>query len=106
MVSFQKIMEHMEVYREGKNDKTERKSAEAIRTGINIREDFWEDFLLLLNNSAALGELLNVPSTKIASWRSRVQRYLEQVKEEDQVPDPKKRAKMIRAEKDPFDFDW
>ena len=105
MVSFQKIMEHMEVYREEKHGNNDRKSAEAIRTGINIREDFWDDFLLLINNSGALAELLNVPATKVSSWRSRVQKYLDQVKAEDDVPDPKKRAKMIRAEKDPFDFD-
>ena len=106
MVSFQKIMEHMDVFREEQGDKTDRKATEAIRTGINIREDFWDDFLLLINNSAALAELLKVPSTRISSWRSRVQRYLDQVKAEDDVPDPKKRSKMIRAEKDPFDFDW
>jgi ribosomal protein L32 len=105
MLSFHKIMEHMEVYREGKTDKTDKKSSEAIRAGLNIREDFWDDFMLLINNSAALAELLNVPATRVSSWRSRVQRYLDQVKAEDDVPDPKKRARMIRAEKDPFDFD-
>lgn len=99
-------MEHMDVFREEVHDKGDKKSAEAIRTGINIREEFWEDFLLLINNSSALAELLKVPATKISSWRSRVQRYLDLVKSEDDVPDPKKRAKMIRAEKDPFDFDW
>lgn len=106
MVSFHKIMEHMEVYREGQGETTDRKAAEAIRAGINLREDFWDDFLLLLNNSSALAELLKVPTTRISSWRSRVQRYLDQVQAEDEVPDPKKRATMIRAEKDPFDFDW
>ncbi len=106
MVSFQKIMEHMEVFRESQNDKTDKKAAEAIRAGINIREDFWDDFLLLINSSSALAELFKIPATKISLWRSRVQHYLDQVKAEDEVPDPKKRAKMIRAEKDPFDFDW
>ncbi len=106
MVSFQKMMEHMEVFREQQSDKSDGKAVEAIRTGINIREDFWDDFLLLINNSSALGELLKIPATRISSWRSRVQRYLDQVKAEDEVPDPKKRSKMIRAEKDPFDFDW
>jgi hypothetical protein len=106
MVSFHKIMEHMEAYREEKNSSNDRKATEAIRNGLNVSEDFWDNFLLVLNNSGALAELLNVPTTKIASWRSRVQKYLDQVQAEDDVPDPKKRAKMIRAEKDPFDLDW
>jgi len=106
MVSFHKIMEHMEAYREEKTHSNDRKAVEAIRNGLNVSEDFWDNFLLVLNNSGALSELLGVPTTKIASWRSRVQKYLDQVQAEDDVPDPKKRAKMIRAEKDPFDFDW
>lgn len=106
MVSFQKMMEHMDVYREEVSDTSERKASEAIRTGLGIRKEFWEDFLLLLNNSAALSQLLKVPQTKVSSWRVRVQRYLNQIEAEDEVPNPKKRAKLIRAEKDPFDFDW
>ena len=106
MLSFQKIMEHMDGFRKEQTNKNDKKSAEAIRAGINIREDFWYDFLSLTNNANALGELLKVPPTKISAWRSRIQKYLDKVKEEDEVPDPKKRATMIRAEKDPFNFDW
>lgn len=106
MVSFQKIMEHMDGFRKEQSDKNDKKSTEAIRAGINIRDDFWDDFLSLTNNSTALAELLKVPATKISAWRSRIQKYLDKVREEDEVPDPKKRSTMIRAEKDPFDFDW
>lgn len=106
MVSFQQMMEHMEVYREGQEETTDRKATEAIRAGINIREDFWDDFLLLLNSSSALSELLKISPTKVSAWRGRVQKYLERVHDEDDVPDLKKRASTLRAEKDPFNFDW
>ena len=35
-------------------DQSEDKSMSAIRTGINIRDDFWDDVLQLINNSENL----------------------------------------------------
>lgn len=97
MVSFQRLWENMQGGADGD------KPMDAIRTGLNVREDFWDDFLLVLNHSDALAELLQVSPVKISGWHSRVREYLEKVKAADAVPDPKKRGKVIHAgADDPF----
>jgi hypothetical protein len=70
---------------------------EAIRNGINVREDFWDDFLLVINNAGALSELLDVPVTKISAWHQRVKMALDKVKQADAVPDPKDKGKMLKT---------
>jgi len=102
MTSFQRLWEHMRRYRE-EADPSESKAMDAIRTGLNIRPDFWDDFLLVVNNSTALSELLDVPSVKISSWHSKVREVLDKVQQTDAVPDPKKKGKLMHtAEEDPF----
>lgn len=73
------------------------KGMEAIRNGINIRDDFWDDFLLVINNAGALSELLEVPVTKISGWHSRVSAALEKVKQADTVPDPNDKGEMLKT---------
>ena len=92
MISFQKLWENIE----GKEESNQASSA--IRTGIGIREDFWDDFLLVINNSAGLSDLLDIPVTKIFSWRERVKSALNLVQEEDLTPDSSKsKKKMIHT---------
>jgi hypothetical protein len=71
------------------------KALDAIRTGIGVREDFWSDFLLVINNSEALSELLDIPSTKISSWHSKVNDALSKVKAADETPEVKKKTTMM-----------
>lgn len=91
MVSFQKLWENIE-----KNIASD-KSQEAIRTGMNIRDDFWDDFLLLINNSTALSELLEVPVSKIAGWHQKIKAALDSVQQADTVPDAKDKGKMLHT---------
>lgn len=95
MVSFQKLWENIESSR--KEGSLEDKAMAAIRTGLNADEEFWDTFLLVINNSSALSELLDVPVTKISSWHKRVRDALERVKQADEVPDPKDKGKMIHT---------
>lgn len=95
-VSFQKLWESMESARKGEHHLDD-KSMEAIRNGINVREDFWEDFLLVINNSGALSALLNVPVTKIGEWHQRVKNALDKVKQADTVPDPKDKSSLLKT---------
>lgn len=69
--------------REGTETLSDDKSSSAIRTGLGIRDDFWDDFLLVINNSDGLSELLDVPVTKISSWHDKIKENLEKVKHND-----------------------
>jgi len=91
MVSFQVLWENMA------SNEQEEKPMAAIRTGINIRDDFWDDFLLLINNSEALSELLDVPTTTISGWHSKVHEMLSKVKKSDENPEPGKKSKMVHT---------
>ena len=54
-------------------------SIDAIKTGLNIREDFWDDFLSLTNNREALAELLEIRPEQIANWPYRIKEGLDKV---------------------------
>jgi len=102
MFSFQRLWENMEDSRRGHHDD---KGMEAIRNGINVRDDFWEDFLLVINNSGALSELLEVPVTKISGWHERVKSALDKVKQADSTPEPKDKGKMLKTGSGSFSDD-
>ena len=94
MISFQKLWENMEAKSQEPLDS---KASSAIRTGIGVREDFWDDFLSVINNSSGLSELLDVPVTKISSWHHRVREELDKVKKADEMPDTNTKKKMIHT---------
>lgn len=92
-VSFSKLWEHMqENLTESDEDS---KAMDAIRTGIGVREDFWDDFLMVINNSEALSKLLDVPTMTISSWHSAVNDALSKVKASDETPEMKKKGTML-----------
>jgi hypothetical protein len=95
MVSFAKLWENMETSRKGTH--LDDGAIEAIRNGINVREDFWDDFLLVINNAGALSQLLDVPVTKISAWHDRVKKALDKVTQADSVPEPKDKGKMLKT---------
>jgi hypothetical protein len=95
MASFQKLWENIQAAKE-KSPQDDRAMA-AIRTGIGVREDFWDDFLLVINNSEGLSELLNVPTVKIAEWHDRVKHALDKVQKADGTPEPKDNGKLLKT---------
>ena len=95
-MSFQRLWENIESARKGGHHLDD-KAMEAIRNGINVREDFWDDFLLVINNSGAMSVLLDVPVTKIGAWHQRVKGALDKVKQADTVPDPKDNSSLLKT---------
>lgn len=88
------MLESMEMSKKSSQDD---KSMGAIRNGLNVREDFWDDFLLVINNSGGVSELLDVPVTKIAGWHSKVREALDRVKSADAAPEPSDNGKLLKT---------
>ena len=95
MSSFQKLWENIQNQKENKPQ--DDKAMSAIRTGIGIREDFWDDFLLVINNSEGISELLDIPTSKIASWREKVKNVLNKVKQSDSNPEVNDNLKLLKT---------
>jgi hypothetical protein len=54
-----------------------------IETGKNINDNFWHDFLLVLNNSNGLSSLLGVPRSKVLTWSKKIKEALKENKEKE-----------------------
>lgn len=50
----------------------EKEKNNIIEIGYNISDNFWKDFLSLLNNSRGLSELLGVPKTNMSTWNKKI----------------------------------
>lgn len=70
-------------------------SIKAIKTGLNIREDFWDDFLSLTHNAEALADLLDVRPEQIANWSYRIKEGLDEVQKSDDVEEEDMDTKII-----------
>lgn len=91
MVSFAQLMEQMnEPIVEHHDAKTI-----AIRAGLNLSPEFWDDFLKLCNQSQALSELLGVRREVIASWPNNIREGLAQVQKLDGSEAAMKKATLI-----------
>lgn len=96
MVSFCRILEHMN----NENLVLEELNANSkvigvIRSGLNIRADFWDDFLKICNQSGPLSELLGVRKEVIANWPTIIRTNLDQVKQLDGQDALQKKANLI-----------
>lgn len=89
MISFKNLLENI--------NEQETKSMLAIRNGIGIKKDFWEDFLLLLNNSEAVAELFGLPLEKVATWRNKIYHILKEVKKIDEKIIPREKSKLLKT---------
>lgn len=88
-MNFKKLLEQL--------NSQETKSMLAIRNGLGIRDKFWDDFLLLLNDSASVSELFGVPIEKVATWRNKIHHALESVKKSDETIIPRKKGKLLKT---------
>lgn len=66
----------------------------AIFTGINVADNFWDNFILVCNNKEGMSALLKVDSEKIASWPLIIQKYLEKSKAHKN-PETKEKTQML-----------
>lgn len=65
----------------GDNKDTQAKAV--IRAGINLRPDFWDDFMSITNDAEGVSQLLDVPKEKVANWASLIRDMLEDVESTD-----------------------
>ncbi len=82
MVSFMRLWENM-MHHEKDAEHIDTKAMKAIRTGLNINDDFWTDFIQVCGNSDGLAELLDVRPDQVAGWVSSVKHNLERVHKAD-----------------------
>jgi hypothetical protein len=78
------------------------KAMRAIRAGMHVREDFWQDFMNVCNNAEAMAALLDVRVDQVTSWGSKVRHGMGLVEEADRRESPNKK-KMMQTGK--FDFE-
>lgn len=95
MSSFQKLWENIQIQKESSSK--EDKAVSVIRTGIGIRDQFWDDFLQVINNSDGISELLGVPITQISGWHSKIKQALDKVKEADSSPELQDKGKLLKT---------
>jgi len=67
---------------------------DAIFSGINIADDFWDNFILVCNNKEGMAALLNVSPEKIASWGPTIEKYLDEAKN-SKNPEAKDKTHII-----------
>lgn len=92
MVSFCSLWENMEKT-PSEEDKISEKAFSALKSGANIDENFWENFIRLLNNTSGVSELLDVSPEKISKWNSQIRIGLKQLEKETE--DLGKNKKLI-----------
>lgn len=78
-ISFLKLWENMQKDAED----IDTQAMKAIRTGLNVREDFWDDFIRVCNNSDDLAELLEVRPDQVSGWGENVRSNLDKVNKAD-----------------------
>lgn len=68
-----------------------------IKIGLNIDEEFWNNFIKITNNSTALGYLLDISPEKIKTWGNKIKENLKKVKKFNEKFG-KKKTKMIHTD--------
>jgi len=78
-------------------DTVDSSKSKAIRNGLGIRDGFWDDFLLLLNNAEAVASLLDVPVEKVGTWHDIVKKELEKVHDSDNEVIPRDKKRLLKT---------
>lgn len=100
MSNFARLFENMDSFKRAKKELDDSLSMDAIKVGMNLDENFWKNFILLLNNPDALAKLLDVPSHKITTWYSKINKYLNKYldsAETDVGVKAKKKKRLIKT---------
>lgn len=88
----------------GSGPANETKATRAIRAGLHVRDDFWQDFMNVCNNAEALAALLDVRVDQVTSWGAKVRHGLKLVEEADRRDGPPNtRKKTLPTGKFGFD---
>ena len=73
------------------------KALEAIRNGLNLLPDFWDDFLKVVNNSDGLASLLGVDAGQVTQWGEKVSNALKKIKDTDANQPEDERKSVIHT---------
>jgi len=71
------------------------KAIVAIRAGLNISPEFWDNFIKICNQSQSLSELLGVRREVIARWPNQIRDNLANVEKLDSADAVTKKATLI-----------
>jgi hypothetical protein len=96
MANFCNLFENMDYQKKLKEEQIDRKALEAVHKGLDLDENFWRNFLTLVNNSDAFGALLNVKEEKVSDWRKRITKYLTKFYEKEDT-DLSKKSKFVKV---------
>jgi hypothetical protein len=91
-VSFLQLWENMQRLKED-HSSTDTLPMKAIRAGIHIRDDFWNDFINICNQPEELAELLGVRPEQVSGWGHRVRQTLKKVQDADLNGDGEEKPK-------------
>jgi hypothetical protein len=67
------------------------KKSSLVSKGIKLDINFWENFKKLLNNSEEFSLLLDIPKSRIITWRKKIDEAIQQHNKENQEINKKRR---------------
>lgn len=94
-ISFWKLNENMSQKSFGEDEQSN-----VIRNGLNLRDDFWDDFLSLCGDAQAMSKLLDVPAEKISGWTSKIHSLVDKINQtdgSDKGGDDRSRSNMLNT---------
>ena len=89
-MTFLEAWENISSIKEQENDA----AIDVIFTGLNVADDFWDNFILVCNNKDGLAALLGVSPDKVVSWPPIIQEHLNKAKAKDD-PEAKEKTHII-----------
>lgn len=93
MLSFAKLLENISLNEAIMPDS---RALAVVKAGLNIRPDFWDDFLKICNQPA-LNELLGVRKEVIAKWPSLIRDSIQEIERQNSQEAATKKAEVIRT---------
>ena len=93
MTSFGRLIEQMDG--DTLLEEVNLKAVVAIRAGLNIDPNFWDNFLKICNQSQSLSELLGIRRETIARWPGQIRENLANVEKLDSADAVTKKATLI-----------
>ena len=89
MISFFDLWERMDSATPLMDSGEDTKALQVIRAGNSLHKkddrSFWEEFMELCANSQGMADLLNINSSIVTNWTSKIQELLKQVDNIDQT---------------------
>lgn len=89
-MTFLEAWENIRSIKEQENDA----AIDVIFTGLNVADDFWDNFILVCNNKDGLAALLNVSPEKVISWPPAIQEALDKARAKGD-PEAKEKTHII-----------